>query len=169
MTMNVRLIHIQSRDRDYQIDLVESHIGSNNIQRSQLNKIDDGDILVDTDIVEDTVNSLTLLSYHTLEGGSSFRHHAEISQTDEYSCESIDFQRVHDRPQSYIDKRHNEDWERPMKQMIGIVCEGQNGLDVRINSALHSDLEKSRAGEYSKFLHYCSESAQPFSPLEKRE
>ena len=163
------MIHIQSRDRDYQIYLVESHIGSNNIQRSQLNKIDDGDILVDTDIVEDTVNSLIRLPYHTLEGGSSFQHHAEISQTDEYRYESIDFQRGHDLPGSYNHKKRSEDWERPMKQVIGIVYEDQNGLDEQISSALHSNLEKSRAGEYLKFQRYCSESVQPFSLLEKRE
>jgi hypothetical protein len=56
-----------------------------------------------------------------------------------------------------------------MKQVIGIVYEDQNGLDDQINSALHLDLEKSRAGEYLKFPHYCSESVQPFLPLEKRE
>jgi hypothetical protein len=85
MTMNVPLIHNQSRDMDYQIAVVESHIGPNNIERSRLNKIDD-DILVDTDIVEDAVNSLTLLPHHILEDESSFWHHAEISQTDEYRC-----------------------------------------------------------------------------------
>jgi hypothetical protein len=53
--------------------------------------------------------------------------------------------------------------------MVEIVYEDQNGLDERTSNALRLDLEKSRAGEYLKFPHYCSESAQPFSPLEKRE
>jgi hypothetical protein len=61
----------------------------------------------------------------------------------------------------------NEDWERPMREIFEIVNEDQYSLDGRISSVLGSDLEKSRAGEYLKFPHYCSESAQPFSPLEK--
>jgi hypothetical protein len=53
--------------------------------------------------------------------------------------------------------------------MVEIVYEDQSSLDGQTSSALHLDLEKLRAGEYLKFPHYCSESAQPFSPLEKRE
>ena len=56
-----------------------------------------------------------------------------------------------------------------MRRMVEIVYEDQSDLDERISSALHLDLEKSRAGEYLKFPHYCNESVQPFSPLEKRE
>jgi hypothetical protein len=56
-----------------------------------------------------------------------------------------------------------------MRQILEIVYEGQNGLDGQTSSVLHSNLEKSRAGEYLKFPHYCNESAQPFSPLEKIE
>jgi hypothetical protein len=53
--------------------------------------------------------------------------------------------------------------------MVEIVYEDQNGLDVRTNSVLHLDLEKSRAGEYSKCPYHYSESVQRFLPLEKRE
>jgi hypothetical protein len=56
-----------------------------------------------------------------------------------------------------------------MRLDIEIVYKGQHDLDERISSVLHSDLEKSRAGEYSKFQHYYSESAQPSSPLGKKE
>jgi hypothetical protein len=44
-----------------------------------------------------------------------------------------------------------------MRRMVEIVYEDQSGLDGQTSSALHLDLEKSRAGEYLKFPHYCSE------------
>ena len=163
------MTRIQNRGLGDQIDLDENHIDMRNIERSHLNRIDCDDISVDIDIAEDVVYILTPPSHHILEDKASFQHPEEISQTVEHRCESADFQRVRDLPRTCIDKKDSEDWERPMRQMVEIVYEDQSYLDERTNSALHSNLEISRAGEYLKFPHHCSESAQAFSPLEKRE
>lgn len=65
------------------------HIDTNNIERSHLNKMDIDEIdidKIDVDIAEDVSYILTPLPHHILEDESSFRHHEEISQTDEYRC-----------------------------------------------------------------------------------
>ena len=65
------------------------HIDTNNIERSHLNKMDIDKIdidKIDVGIAEDVSYIPTPLPHHILEGGSSFQHHAEISQTDEYRC-----------------------------------------------------------------------------------